>query len=269
MKIERKSVVYFPDRGFTLIELLVVIAIIAILAALLIPAVRTGLERAQGTYCMNNSRQLMLAYIQFATDHDLNLVNNFGNGGTSANPEENWVGGRMDIVAQRTDIPEMLKGKLGRYMSDNVAAYKCPGDNSENVRSYSLNGNLGFIVSGTPTWKEAPDGPYQQIKTLDGFGRPSNIITFIDENRLIMNDGNFVLRPDGSDPEDPRRWRIGNLPAVYHEDASGMSFADGHSEIHKWQDRVLQLDQGNPNSTNNRASGSIDGGWLARGASEK
>jgi len=256
-------------NGFTLIELLVVIAIIAILAAMLLPALAKAKQKAHRISCLNNTKQMQLSLILQAGDNEDRIANNFGNGQIGTRPTENWVAGRMDIATEATNVTLMLTGTLGQYLGKSPGAFKCPGDKSSNVRSYSMNGNLGFEALGTTTWSLAVDGPYTQPKKLVNIKKPVDTITFIEENRVIMNDGNFVLWPDGSSPVQSGLWKVGNLPAVYHGDSSAMSFADGHSDTKKWKDKVVSLDRAPTGSSNNSAPNQSDAGWLAERATSK
>ena len=231
--------VFLPNRrfGFTLIELLVVIAIIAILAAMLLPALSRAKLRAHGVYCMNNTRTLTLGWIMYADDNgDRLCVNSRGGGAPS------WVVGFLDFSGNtvNTNLSNLTDGLLGPYIK-NVACYKCPADRSTvtiggdtypRVRSVSMNNWLG------PQPQDAPyTAGFKQYRKMSDIKSPSPAMMRVvnDEREDTINDGWYLVDMTGY-PYLPRSYIMGDYPASYHAGAGGQSFADGHSEIHKWLD---------------------------------
>ncbi len=233
--------------AFTLIELLVVIAIIAILAAMLLPALSKAKTKAQGILCMNNTKQLMLAWHLYTVDNMDQIVMSYHGtlaqgGAVAADPKLapamvgwlDWTPG-----SDNTNVLFLIDDKyarLGKYVGKNPNIFHCPADNYlsaaqrnrgwvQRARSYS--GNIG-IGDGNAEQNGGPfDSIYKHIKKTSEFKYPGPAETwvFLDEHPCSINDAGF-FNPYVSSWIDQ--------PASYHNGAAGFSFADGHSEIHKW-----------------------------------
>jgi len=228
--------------GFTLIELLVVIAIIAILAGLLLPALSKAKEKAKGITCMNSNNQLTMAWRFYAEENDGNLV------GASANLPiaPNWTGGnwltKSNLRARDNwDVDWWIKRQnlLYPYAGNSTDIFNCPSDNSvginhSNVRVPRLRSRSMNNWVGGPGWGNSGSGWRVYRKDTDMVDPgPSNTFVLLDEREDSINDGYFVVDMAGW-PSNSQR--LVDYPASYHNNAAGFSFADGHSEIHKWLD---------------------------------
>jgi prepilin-type N-terminal cleavage/methylation domain-containing protein/prepilin-type processing-associated H-X9-DG protein len=242
-----------PDAGFTLTELLVVIAIIAVLAALLLPALSKAKGSARGLQCLNNNRQLMVAWRMYAEEANDHLPNSKGG------PYQ-WMTGTLDYnPANRSNWDpsvDIMKSPLWPLCGKNAAIFKCPADPSvvrvqgvtyPRVRSLSMLNWVGGRgnASGNPApmnWSHTQlgnkTGEYRVYYHLADLVNPGPAMTFVfvDEPMDRINDGFFVtdmLTYPGTTQD------ICDYPAEYHNGAASFSFADGHSALKKWTTPLL------------------------------
>jgi len=233
------------QTGFTLIELLVVIAIIAILAAMLLPALNHAKMQSQTVYCLNNNRELDIAWLMYAHDSADRLVPNQNQYG----PEDgqaagSWICGFLDWTATTKDntntdlLLNPTNAVLAQYFGAQRNIYLCPADYyrspaqaaagwDRRVRSVAMNYNMGPGTAGRPDKSGGDAMLYLKISDMRKCP-PASAFVFADEQGDTLNDAVifiYLLLQDGG-------WE--DLPAGYHDRACCFAFADGHSEIHKW-----------------------------------
>jgi prepilin-type N-terminal cleavage/methylation domain-containing protein/prepilin-type processing-associated H-X9-DG protein len=213
-------------RAFTLMELLVVIAIIAILAALLLPVLSKAKERAQRISCLNNQKQLNLAWQMYADDHSGVLALNdvdFRSANVAESPSNSWVTGNAGLDTNTTSITD---GSIYPYVKT-IQSYRCPADHSlvlgtsiPMLRTYSLSCFMGGPLADT-NWGVMPMHQTSQIRS------PSKSLTFLQEDDATIDDGHFLFSATINS------WL--NIPTWLHQNGVTLMFADGHGEYWKWR----------------------------------
>ena len=237
-------------RGFTLIELAAVTAVLAALAMLVIPALAKGNAGSREAICLSNHRQLAMACILYSQDFNDRLPNNYTIPGTdtaiTSGRFDNWANNVMTWSAtasledvSNTNVYWAQKGLLSAYLHTNISVFKCPSDIylsqvqrfkrwSARLRSVSMNGLFGRSdnLASSATGRAWFDPSYRQFLKTSDVPRTAMTWLTIDEHADSINEGFFIT------PINTTQW--GDLPASYHNGACAFSFADGHSEMHKW-----------------------------------
>ena len=229
--------------AFTIVELLVVLAVLAFGAMLLVPALARTQPDSGAARCLNNHRQLARAWLMYASDNNDRLAT----GVSGVSPTGPWLlnSGWLDWSTSTDNTNTIFLtnprySKLAQYYGKDARLFKCPADQyvssaqhnrgwKERVRSVSWNVLLGDH-SSAPLF----DPTYKFVKKMTDLLNPKPTETWvaIDEHPDSINDG-ALYAPSST------QWI--DLPANYHDGGAGVAFADGHSEIHRWQASLLKV----------------------------
>jgi prepilin-type N-terminal cleavage/methylation domain-containing protein/prepilin-type processing-associated H-X9-DG protein len=262
IKTQKSRAVPCRSAGFTLIELLVVIAIIAILAAMLLPALSKAKDQSQGIKCMSNQRQMGLGWRMYALDNKEYVVLASADPGKDPLNNYAWTKQEEDFTDSAYNYDptvDITVGPLYPYINSYLV-YRCPADTSvinhqtgsgivqlPRVRTVSMNFFFGgFGGEGAGEQKGEGNSSWGDnypvyMKTTDLIPTqspgPTQTWVFIDERQDCINWGNYMTDMSGDTPSEPGIYQFNeDMPGMYHNRSAGFAFADGHAEIQHWQD---------------------------------
>ncbi len=238
--------------GFTVKELIIALAVITLLAWVHLPALGYHKATGRGFGCLNSLRQLTLGWSMYAEDNQGRVVQNL-DGGAAATGTNSWVRGWLDYTSSpdNTDILNLVDGRftpLGPY-TKRPELYRCPEDPTTvrlggrtypRVRSYSMGNALGRPQPDA----FLPSPPYRSFQKLSDIVKPTpaGCWVLMEEHPDSINDGYFAVQM--VEPQNLNRAAFVDYPAYYHQGAVGISFADGHMELHRWVDARTKVPYG-------------------------
>lgn len=237
--------------AFTFIELLVIIGVLGLLISTFLPALAKSRPASKAFQCLNNNRQLCLAWRMYADDNHDQMVYSSDDGSGNANPQNQyaWTQTHLDfspqLQANWDPNLDIVRRPLWPYTGKNASIYRCPSDESfvlvngvpkPRVRSMSMNIYLGGFAGTTGGWAFMA-GYRIFLKTTDLVAPgPAKTFVFLEERWDVINWGNFFVNMQGF-PNQPSLYAFQqDYPNMIHDLACSFSFGDGHAEMHRWQD---------------------------------